>query len=110
MLYDHEGRRRATSGATTALSCLALMFAAGAGSSSGGAGSPAAGAGRSGGAGRTACEVLTPAIARKVLGSGSHLTRKAKPNPHETQCQYQNGRGGAVNVMVGDWSFVHPFS
>jgi len=53
-----------------------------------------------------ACDVLNEAIAKKYLGDGAQLRRKAQPNPKMTQCQYGSDRG-AITVMVGPWDMVH---
>jgi hypothetical protein len=53
--------------------------------------------------------VLTSSIAKSTVGSSARLTRKAQPNPHETQCVYTSSTG-AVSLMVGDWEFIHEFS
>lgn len=53
-----------------------------------------------------ACDVLDETIAKKNLGATAKQTRKAQPNPHESQCQW-SGPNGEITVMVGDWTFVH---
>lgn len=53
-----------------------------------------------------ACEVITDEIAKKAIGESAHVTRRAQPNPHETQCLYV-GDGGSINLMVGDWPTIH---
>jgi hypothetical protein len=53
-----------------------------------------------------ACDVLSDAIAKKAIGASAHVTRKAQPNRHETQCLYVSG-GGSINLMVGDWPTIH---
>ena len=53
-----------------------------------------------------ACDVLDAATARKYLGEGAQLRRKAQPNPKMTQCQYGSDKG-VITVMVGPWSMVH---
>ena len=53
-----------------------------------------------------ACDVLDAAVARKYLGDGAQLRRKAQPNPRMTQCQWGSDKG-VITVMVGPWSMVH---
>ncbi len=53
-----------------------------------------------------ACDVLDAATARKYLGDGAVLRRKAQPNPRMTQCQYGSDKG-VITVMVGPWSMIH---
>src|SRR5579871_4635608 len=53
-----------------------------------------------------ACDVLDAATAKKYLGDGAQLRRKAQPNAHMTQCQWGSDRG-VINLMVGPWSMVH---
>jgi hypothetical protein len=60
----------------------------------------------SGGGTPNACTVLSPALAKSTLSASVHRTIKAQPNPHETHCQYQS-HTGAVDVMVGDWTFIN---
>lgn len=52
-----------------------------------------------------ACDVLTADLAIPVIGTDATVSRRAQPNPHETQCQYKSA-SGAIDVMVGDWSFI----
>ena len=40
-----------------------------------------------------ACDLLTPAIARKLIGAGAQQTMRAQPNPHMTHCHYRSGTG-----------------
>jgi len=67
---------------------------------------PAAAAPMSWATARNACDVLSEASAKKLLGADAHLTRKAQPNPHMSQCQYTGGNG-QITVMTGDWRMVH---
>jgi len=53
-----------------------------------------------------ACDVLSETIAKKYLGDGTQLRRKAQPNPHESQCQWGSDKG-IITVMVGPWDMVH---
>jgi hypothetical protein len=54
-----------------------------------------------------ACDLLTPAIARKLIGAAAQQTMRAQPNPHMTHCHYRSGTG-SVDVMVGDrWDFIN---
>ncbi|HLY79875.1 MAG TPA: hypothetical protein VKQ70_10900 [Caulobacteraceae bacterium] len=53
-----------------------------------------------------ACDVLTEVIAKKYLGAGAQLRRKAQPNPRMTQCQWGSDRG-VITVMVGPWDMIH---
>jgi hypothetical protein len=53
-----------------------------------------------------ACDVLTDAVAKKLLGDSAHLTRRAQPNPHMSQCQYSS-TNGQITIMVGDWKMIH---
>ena len=53
-----------------------------------------------------ACDVLDAATAKKYLGDGAQLRRKAQPNPHMTQCQWGSDKG-VIDLMVGPWSMVH---
>jgi hypothetical protein len=53
-----------------------------------------------------ACDVLDAAIAKKYLGDGVQLRRKAQLNPQMTQCQYGSDKG-VITVMVGPWSMIH---
>jgi hypothetical protein len=53
-----------------------------------------------------ACDVLSESIAKKYLGDGAQLRRKAQPNPHMSQCQWGSDKG-VITVMVGPWSMVH---
>jgi hypothetical protein len=52
-----------------------------------------------------ACDLFSPDVAKTVLGDDAHETRRAQPNKHMTQCQYQ-GKGGSATVMAGDWPFI----
>jgi hypothetical protein len=53
-----------------------------------------------------ACDLLTPAIARSLIGAAAHQTMRAQPNPHMTHCHYLGGTG-SVDVMVSDrWDFI----
>jgi hypothetical protein len=56
--------------------------------------------------GPNACDVLNDAAAKQLLGDSAHLTRKAQPNPHMTQCQYTSPNG-QITIMVGDWKMLH---
>src|SRR5579863_2646591 len=49
-----------------------------------------------------ACDVLDVTLAKKYLGDGAQLRRKAQPNPHMTQCQWGSDKG-VINLMVGPW-------
>jgi hypothetical protein len=53
-----------------------------------------------------ACDVLTDATAKQLLGDSAKLSRKAQPNPHMSQCQYSSPNG-QISIMVGDWKMVH---
>jgi hypothetical protein len=53
-----------------------------------------------------ACDVLSETIAKKYLGDGAQLRRKAQPNPHMSQCQYGSDKG-IITVMVGPWDMIH---
>jgi hypothetical protein len=54
-----------------------------------------------------ACDLLTPAIARSLIGAAAHQTMRAQPNPHMTHCHYL-GSGASVDVIVSDrWDFVN---
>jgi hypothetical protein len=55
-----------------------------------------------------ACSVLSPAVAKGVIGKTAHRTRKAQPNPHMTQCVYTS-KTGAITLLVGDWDFIKIF-
>jgi hypothetical protein len=55
---------------------------------------------------RNACDVLSDAEAKTLLGAAAHLTRKAQPNPHMSQCQYSSPNG-VITVMTGDWRMIH---
>ena len=57
-----------------------------------------------------ACTVLTPDIAKSALGGQVKVTRKAQPNPHETQCVYTSSSGGSISALVGDWDFINEFA
>lgn len=65
------------------------------------------GGGPSGGAykGPHACQLLTAALAKSVLGSGVQRTRSAKPSSVDTQCQYRNAVGN-VTVEAGNWAWI----
>lgn len=85
--------------ALAATACAPKPTAAGAGRSDGDTTRPLA-------ATPNACDVLDAATARKYLGDGAQLRRKAQPNPRMTQCQYGSDKG-VITVMVGPWSMVH---
>jgi hypothetical protein len=53
-----------------------------------------------------ACDILTEDVAKKYLGSGATLRRKAQPNPRMTQCQWAS-ENGAISVMTGPWGMVY---
>jgi hypothetical protein len=54
-----------------------------------------------------ACDLLTPVIARQLIGATAQQTMRAQPNPHMTHCHYRSGTG-SVDVMVGDrWDFIN---
>ena len=54
-----------------------------------------------------ACDLLTPAIARKLIGAAAQQTMRAQPNAHMTHCHYRSGTG-SVDVMVSDrWDFIN---
>jgi hypothetical protein len=53
-----------------------------------------------------ACDVLNEAIAKKYLGAGAQLRRKAQPNPKMTQCQWGSDKG-VITIMVGPWDMVY---
>jgi hypothetical protein len=53
-----------------------------------------------------ACDVLTDAVARKYLGDGAQLKRKAQTNAQMSQCQYGSDKG-VITVMVGPWFMLH---
>ena len=54
-----------------------------------------------------ACDLLTPEVAKKFLGSSAQRTMDAQPNPHMTHCHYTSGKG-SIDVMVGDnWSMIN---
>jgi hypothetical protein len=53
-----------------------------------------------------ACDVLNEAIAKKYLGDGAQLRRKAQPNPRMTQCQWGSDKG-VITIMVGPWDMIH---
>jgi hypothetical protein len=54
-----------------------------------------------------ACDLLTPAIAKTLIGATAHQTIRAQPNPHMTHCHYASGTG-SVDVLVSDrWDFVN---
>lgn len=90
--------------------CAAFALASCGGSSSqsasagGAAGAPAAAAAAV--SAPNACDVLTEAIARKYLGAGAQLKRKAQPNPRMSQCQWGDTHG-AITVEVGPWDTVY---
>jgi hypothetical protein len=52
-----------------------------------------------------ACDVLTEAIAKKYLGDGAQLRRKAQPNPRVSQCQWGSDHG-VITVEVGQWDSI----
>jgi len=43
--------------------------------------------------GPNACDVLDDAAAKQLLGDAAKQTRKAKPNPYTSQCQYSSPNG-----------------
>ena len=54
-----------------------------------------------------ACDLLTPAIAKSLIGAAAHQTMRAQPNPHMTHCHYL-GAGASVDVIVSDrWDFIN---
>jgi hypothetical protein len=53
-----------------------------------------------------ACDVLTDAVAKKYLGDGAQLKRKAQTNARMSQCQYGSDKG-VITVMVGPWFMLH---
>jgi hypothetical protein len=57
--------------------------------------------------GPKACDIFTADIAKSVLGDEATKTREAKPNSHETQCQYKSPEGW-VDVSVGSWTAIKP--
>jgi hypothetical protein len=56
--------------------------------------------------GPNACDVLTDAAAKQLLGDTAKLSRKVQTNPHMSQCQYTSANG-EITVMVGDWKMIH---
>jgi len=110
--HTHHRLRRGTTILARGLMLCGVAAIAGCGSS-GSSGGSSAGAGStasstSSGAIPNACKVLTSSIAKSTVGSTATLTRKAQPNPHETQCVYTSSTG-AVSLMVGNWEFIHEF-
>jgi hypothetical protein len=75
--------------------------------SSGGSSSSSSGGGSASSSGPpNACKVLTTKIATKELGSTAKRTRKAQPNPQETQCVYTSKAGGSISLLVGNWPII----
>jgi hypothetical protein len=59
--------------------------------------------------GPNACDVLTDAAAKHLLGDAAKLSRKAQTNPYMSQCQYTSPNG-VVTIMVGDWKMIYTSS
>ena len=54
-----------------------------------------------------ACDLLTPTVARQLIGASAQQTMRAQPNLHMTHCHYRSGTG-SVDVMVSDrWDFIN---
>lgn len=89
------------------------LVLAGCGPSSSGsknsAAAPVAAAGPQFVSGPNACDVLTDAAAKQLLGDSAKLIRKAQTNPYMSQCQYSSANG-VITVMVGDWKMIHTSS
>jgi hypothetical protein len=54
-----------------------------------------------------ACDLLTPPIAKKIIGGSAHRTMKAQPNAHETHCQYQSDTGSIDLMVSDDWEITN---
>jgi hypothetical protein len=92
---------------------LGVLVLAGCGPSSPGskntAATPTAAAGPHFVSGPNACDVLTDAAAKQLLGDSAKLVRKVQTNPYMSQCQYSSSNG-VITVMVGDWKMIHTSS
>ena len=56
-----------------------------------------------------ACDLLTPQIAKQLIGTEASRALRAEPNSHLTQCQYDN-YDASINVLVGDdWHQINDY-